>query len=84
MADTKMATLGSVSTALSPQIGRSSLCSSYHCDCLAVDHTENDSTRRLSSVDSKPLYPHINHHNADTGGVPLKGFIEVLIITSFQ
>ncbi|EYC26800.1 hypothetical protein Y032_0010g971 [Ancylostoma ceylanicum] len=37
-----MATLGSVSTAISPQVGRSFLCSKCHCDCLAAKHTEND------------------------------------------
>ncbi|EYC41079.1 hypothetical protein Y032_0583g303 [Ancylostoma ceylanicum] len=57
-----MATLGSVSTAASPQIGRFFRCSSYHCDSLAADHTENDSPRNFiilsvaSEKSSTPLW----------------------------
>ncbi|EYC36622.1 hypothetical protein Y032_0874g2811 [Ancylostoma ceylanicum] len=38
-ADTKMAMLASVSTAISPQIDGYSLCSTYHCDCLVSSYT---------------------------------------------
>ncbi|EYC43120.1 hypothetical protein Y032_0502g2616 [Ancylostoma ceylanicum] len=51
-----MATLGSLSTAVSPQIGRFSLCSSEHCDSLAADHTENDSPRNTCRKDRRPAF----------------------------
>ncbi|EYC25697.1 hypothetical protein Y032_0011g1340 [Ancylostoma ceylanicum] len=50
-----MATLGPVSTAVSPQIGRIFLCSSDHCDCLAADHTENDSPQNQLLPEARRL-----------------------------
>ncbi|EYB93814.1 hypothetical protein Y032_0178g649 [Ancylostoma ceylanicum] len=43
VADT--ATLASVSTAVSPQVGCYSLCSTYHCDLQAAGYTARDSTQ---------------------------------------
>ncbi|EYC02883.1 hypothetical protein Y032_0097g2997 [Ancylostoma ceylanicum] len=48
-----MATLGSVFTAVSPQIGRFFLCSCYHCGCPAADYTENDSPHKSLQLENR-------------------------------
>ncbi|EYC42170.1 hypothetical protein Y032_0541g3203 [Ancylostoma ceylanicum] len=45
-ADTKMAVLASLSTAVSPQIGAYSLFSTFHCDLLAAGYMVSDSTQK--------------------------------------
>ncbi|EYC14860.1 hypothetical protein Y032_0001g410 [Ancylostoma ceylanicum] len=44
--DTKMATLASVSTAESPQIGGYSLCSTYCCGFPSAGYTVSDSPQK--------------------------------------
>ncbi|EYC27161.1 hypothetical protein Y032_0009g556 [Ancylostoma ceylanicum] len=45
-ADTKISTLASLSTTVSPQVDGYLLCSTYRCDLLAAGYTVSESTQK--------------------------------------